>query len=103
MRYVVFFILCMIGWWWLGKVLVPLKPPLTASISGNQALVIAAGIRGAGYNCPAAKLALAEGERPEGFVIKIWCGPVEGEGVYPGLVFKVTERTDGLYKVEPSR
>ena len=71
--------------------------PMTAA----EAKIITSIIDSFGYDCPLAKIGRGYGPTPRGTLVKIWCGPREGSGVYPALVFRFIITPSGSYIVEP--
>lgn len=81
-----------------------LAPPALAdsmALSANALQDVTAAIQAHGFNCPAARMAYAKGPDAIGDVVKILCGPEEGDGVFADLAFRVTFRPDGSTAIEP--
>lgn len=104
MRYIIaaFFVIV------IAAIFVPKDGRRGATGGGNavpmtdlQAGAMARAIAGAGYNCPAAKLAFSEGQDALGTVMQVYCGPAGRQGAYPDARFRVTARPNGQILVRP--
>lgn len=71
------------------------------TLTGSMVREVTAVIQKFGYMCPIVKLAFAEGPSPRGTVVKVYCGPLNREGVYPKLIYRITFTPNDLILVRP--
>ena len=69
----------------------------------DEQRTITAIIQEFGYNCPLAKSAWYKGADAHGFVLKVYCGPTDRDGIYERAVFRFTRLPNETVSVEPWR